>query len=256
MPRAVTQDEAKAANREFYDLVSDVYEAADGRRDERLGRYLDRQLSRVAGACGAGRVLDLGCGTGFVASRAVRLFRHVEGVDISAKVLEKARQAVPEAVFHNAEADLLPFESGSFDAVVAVAFLHHVADHTPVFREIRRVLRPGGILYTDHDLDRRFFLVFRAPLGVYRFFRNEEKRYRSFCSALPAEIYEATEVHHNGVEASKLVRALHGLKFTAVSASYHWLGLSPLFDKIGLIFNADGRCWHGLAPSLSLWAQA
>jgi SAM-dependent methyltransferase len=256
MSTTVTQAQAKAANRRFYDLVSDVYEVADGRRDERLGRYLDRQLGRVARASGAGRLLDLGCGTGFVASRAVSLFRQVEGVDISSRVIDKARVAVPLATFHNAEADRLPFESHSFDAIVAVAFLHHVADHNPVFQELRRILRPGGILYTDHDLDRRFFFVFRAPLAAYRLLRNEEQRYRVLCPALPPDIYDATEVHHNGVDSSKLMASLRDLGFSTVHASYHWLGLSPVFDKLGRLINGDGRCPRGLAPSLSLWAQA
>ncbi|MBI5533683.1 MAG: class I SAM-dependent methyltransferase [Deltaproteobacteria bacterium] len=255
MSAEVTQAQSKAANRTFYDLVSDVYEEADGRRDERLGRYLDRQLGRVASACGAGRVLDLGCGTGFVASRAVRLFHQVDGVDISPKVLEKARASVPGATFHTAEADGLPFESGSFDAVVAVAFLHHVADHTPVFREIHRVLRPGGMLYTDHDLDRLFFLVFRGPLAVYRLLRNEEKRYRALCPALPSDIYRATEVHHDGVDATGMVRALRVLQFQSVRASYHWMGLSPWFDRIGRVVNDEGTARRGFAPSLTLWAQ-
>jgi ubiquinone/menaquinone biosynthesis C-methylase UbiE len=250
-----TPEEIKAANRRFYDLAFRVYEEADGRRGEGLGRYLDRRLRVVRDQAGEGPLLDLGCGTGFLASRARRLFPRVVGVDLSPLILTEARKHNPQIAFLAADSDSLPFRDNTFRAVAAVALLHHLPGHRRFFAEARRVLKPDGILYTDHDLERRFRNLFYLPLRLYRVFRDEEQRYRRACPELTSRLYRATEIHREGLNPEILRREMEEAGFVEIEVRTHWLGLSPVFDRIGRLLNPDGKAPRGFAPSISITAK-
>jgi ubiquinone/menaquinone biosynthesis C-methylase UbiE len=103
----------------------------------------------------AGRVLDMGCGTG-VAARTIAQREgfggHVVGVDLSASLTTAAtRLADNEGVanqveFEAGDTQSLGLNSESFDAVVAHTLLSHVDDPGAVLSEARRVVRPGGLI--------------------------------------------------------------------------------------------------------------
>src|SRR5437870_3972474 len=117
---------------------------ADRRLDERAVAWA---LATVALAGPASRVLDLGCGDGRVAARLAAAGAEVTGVDPSAVALERARAAHPELTFLPPGAGgRLPLDDASFDAVVCIDVLQHVADTQLLMSETRRVLRAGGLL--------------------------------------------------------------------------------------------------------------
>jgi SAM-dependent methyltransferase len=105
--------------------------------DPRL-RAIVASLSPLGGR----RVLDLGCGKGRYCSDLSDLGASLVGLDLSAGMLAEA--AGLDRV--KATARRLPFESASFDRVMAVEVFEHLAPQSldVVFREVRRVLRPGG----------------------------------------------------------------------------------------------------------------
>jgi SAM-dependent methyltransferase len=88
------------------------------------------------------RVLDLGCGRGGVAEVVWRDVRLAAGVDPDPRSLAEHRAEGMPVVRGVGES--LPFEADSFDLVVSVWVLEHLADPLGVFIEVRRVLRPGG----------------------------------------------------------------------------------------------------------------
>jgi arsenite methyltransferase len=97
------------------------------------------------------RVLDLGSGSGmdvFAAAVQVGPEGSVTGVDITPEQLAKAdRLRSDEQVsFRRARIEELPFEDGSFDAVISNGVVNLSADKRRVFAEAARVLRPGGRL--------------------------------------------------------------------------------------------------------------
>lgn len=97
---------------------------------------------------GGTRLLDIGCWNGdFLARvRAAHLYSELCGVDlVPASVLAaQAKGFVAQAVDLNGEP--LPFEDGRFDAVTILAVLEHVFDPYAIIADIRRVLKPGGVL--------------------------------------------------------------------------------------------------------------
>jgi ubiquinone/menaquinone biosynthesis C-methylase UbiE len=93
------------------------------------------------------RILDVGCSTGHVIAALPEWYERT-GADISSGAIELARAVRPEIRFVEAPVEDLPFEDGSFDCVLALDVLsaRGVDDEGVALREIRRVLRPGGIL--------------------------------------------------------------------------------------------------------------
>lgn len=95
-------------------------------------------------------VLDVGCGTGVLLRRLKATFPEstVWGLDLSAHMLGRA---APKNLDHNpfhvtlGDSEFLPFSDDSFDAVVCSNSFHHYPRQEDVVREMRRVLRPGGI---------------------------------------------------------------------------------------------------------------
>lgn len=94
---------------------------------------------------GARQVLEIGCGRGQFAER----MQAGLGVDVLAT--DRSEAMVRATAAHGvraevADADALPYADDSFDAVVAMWMLYHVPDLDRALTEIRRVLRPGGVL--------------------------------------------------------------------------------------------------------------
>jgi ubiquinone/menaquinone biosynthesis C-methylase UbiE len=92
----------------------------------------------------AGDALDAACGTGRHAAELAALGHRVIGVDTTEAMLEVARAKVPDADFRRGALEDLPLGDESVDVITCALALTHVPDLTPVLREFRRVLRPGG----------------------------------------------------------------------------------------------------------------
>ena len=108
----------------------------------------DQVVPAMVGASGAApgsRVLDLCCGHGNVTEALAATGAEVTGLDFSAAMLEAARARVPQADLVEGDAQAMPFEDASFDAVTCNVGLGHVPDQPKAVREIARVLRPGGV---------------------------------------------------------------------------------------------------------------
>lgn len=98
------------------------------------------------------RVLDVGCGTGYlsrIVAPVVTPSGHVTGVDPSPAMIDYAtRRAPANCTYVEGEGQDLPFPDGSFDLVISSLAVHHIpAEARPgALRQMFRVLRPGGRL--------------------------------------------------------------------------------------------------------------
>jgi SAM-dependent methyltransferase len=102
------------------------------------------------GAFAGGRVLDVGCGNGYVLSKYARGGAEVVGVDLTETGVGLSRRRFELSAltgsFLVGSAEDLPLASDSFDCVCSMGVLHHTPDTPRAFGELRRVLRPGGLL--------------------------------------------------------------------------------------------------------------
>lgn len=117
--------------------------------DRFMGRYsvpLAPQLADFAGVVPGQRVLDVGCGPGALTDELVaRLGADaVSAVDPSEPFVEAVRQRQPGVGVQRAAAELLPFDSDSFDAALAQLVVHFMEDPVAGLREMARVTRIGG----------------------------------------------------------------------------------------------------------------
>ncbi|MGC4069029.1 MAG: bifunctional 2-polyprenyl-6-hydroxyphenol methylase/3-demethylubiquinol 3-O-methyltransferase UbiG [Polyangiaceae bacterium] len=123
------------------------------------------------------RVLDLGCGAGFLSNALARDGFSVVGVDTSDASLSVARtHDVTHSVhYQRSDATDLPFPDASFDAVCAMDLLEHVFPPETVLKEASRVLRPGGTFFF-HTFNRNWLAWLIVIKGVEWFVRNTPKR--------------------------------------------------------------------------------
>jgi SAM-dependent methyltransferase len=90
-------------------------------------------------------VLDVACGSGVVAKRAVRRGAAVTGVDLAPRMLELAAALNPECTFREASVDSMPFDNDAFDAVVCAFGIGHFPDPPAAVAECARVTRAAGM---------------------------------------------------------------------------------------------------------------
>lgn len=93
------------------------------------------------------RVLDVGCGPGRALLLLESLGLKPVACDLSEVSLRLATSRAPGSRLVQADALRLPMRDGVFDAVVCDGVLHHTPDAAGGFREIARVVRPGGVIY-------------------------------------------------------------------------------------------------------------
>jgi SAM-dependent methyltransferase len=131
-----------------YDVVADQYV----RRlfDELRHKPFDRELlDRFAAMIPqAGSVCDIGCGPGQVARYLQERGVRVCGIDLSPAMVEQARRLVSGVEFRQGDMTALDLSDGTWDGIVAFYSIIHVPreDVAGALVELRRVLRPGGVL--------------------------------------------------------------------------------------------------------------
>ncbi|MBU1148594.1 class I SAM-dependent methyltransferase [Patescibacteria group bacterium] len=95
------------------------------------------------------KALDAGCGNGRLYDSLQELDIEYQGVDISSKLIDKAKNKYPEAKFEVGDILSLPFADQQFDVLLSIATLHHVPSskyRKQVIEDFARVIKPGGYL--------------------------------------------------------------------------------------------------------------
>lgn len=135
------------------------------RRDYAI-EYLAASLSQRA------RVLDLGCGTGPVLAELRRRGLACVGIDYAPDMLAFAaerlrRLAVDDSGLLRGDCRRIPFPDASFDAVVCLGVISYVQRYDEVLREVRRVLKPGGVMIVSFR--NKFAPLLLDPVSALKF---------------------------------------------------------------------------------------
>ncbi len=180
-----------------YDRVADEYV----RRlcDELRHKPLDRQLlDRFAASVrDIGPACELGCGPGHVTRYLREREIDISGVDLSAEMVARARALNPGITFHQGDMRALPVPDAMWAGIVAFYSLIHIsrAEMVATLRELRRVLRPGGLLLLSFHLGDDFLHLdelWDQKVNVdFHHFRTPEMI--GFLTAAGFEIEEAIE---------------------------------------------------------------
>jgi ubiquinone/menaquinone biosynthesis C-methylase UbiE len=167
-----------------YDTVARAY--AERFSSELDHKPFDREvLDAFAGRLtGMGTLVDIGCGPGQIAAFLASRGAEVQGVDLSPKMIEVARELHPEIEFRTADMRALPFDDESLAGLSAMYCIIHIPrdEVTTVLGELRRVLYPGGLLLMSFHVGSRVehaseFLDESVSIDFVFFERDEMEGY-------------------------------------------------------------------------------
>ena len=131
--------------------------------DDFLGQITREVVPTLLDAADVGkgsRVLDVATGPGYAAAAAHARGASVVGVDVATAMVQLAGSRYPGIDFRAADAETLPFEDGSFDAVVSNFIVPHLGRPEQAVGELARVLEVGGALaLTTWDQPERMRLL-------------------------------------------------------------------------------------------------
>jgi demethylmenaquinone methyltransferase/2-methoxy-6-polyprenyl-1,4-benzoquinol methylase len=162
-------EERPAFVRGIFDRTARHYDRINALLSLGAGRRYRREMLGWAGLQPGMRVLDVAIGTGLVAREARHLLAGrglIVGLDVSEGMLAQARRAGAADVLVLGHAEALPFAGSSFDLLSVGYALRHVADLVLAFRELARVLAPGGTLLVL-ELSRPRATLRRALMRFY-----------------------------------------------------------------------------------------
>jgi ubiquinone/menaquinone biosynthesis C-methylase UbiE len=148
VPQDRMNDNITQSIRKSYDQLADEY----ARRifSELQHKPFDRQLLNrfAAEVSGRGEVCDMGCGPGQVARYLRDAGTTVFGLDLSPRMLEQARKFNPDISFREGNMMALDLQDGSLAGITAFYAIVNIPKESlpSVFREMERVLQPGGLL--------------------------------------------------------------------------------------------------------------
>lgn len=189
-------------NSEFYDLeyyISMEYRYRSGAQNSRI-----RNILQAAGDVRGLRALDIGCGGGFFSHEMQMRGAQATGIDYSPFAIQFAKDRFRDIDFRRMSAyELEQLPAHSYDIVTLLDVIEHMGDHDTLFRGIRHVLKPGGILVVSTDFDDsawnhgtgKFLMkvsqLFSAQGRAYRFIKKVEayrKQFRNYHASHIAEL--------------------------------------------------------------------
>jgi 2-polyprenyl-3-methyl-5-hydroxy-6-metoxy-1,4-benzoquinol methylase len=157
----------------FWNYWADHPELHEQYFTAQVGEAVARFLSFATELRGA-RILDYGCGLGFLADKLLNHGAVVTAVDFSERSVAHVnatldKRASWEGAFVG-KGETLPFPAGGFDAITCIEVIEHLFDHDRItmLDEFRRLLRPGGIVMisTPNDEDLRKSMVVCPDCGT------------------------------------------------------------------------------------------
>jgi SAM-dependent methyltransferase len=238
-----TYDGVMRANIEMHTRLADSYRGAEPHYRPENVALVKRRLSDLVQRTGATRLLDLGCGAGFMIDIARDLVGEIHGVDITPAMMSRIDTSGPARI-EIFEADSGAFTPhGLYEIVTAYSFLHHLYDVTATCRTAFKALTEGGCFYADLEPNFYFWNAL-APLergGSYdpivtreieMVTYKDEDFEKSF--GMAREVFHAAEWGKSelgGFREEELRETLLRVGFRAVDVQYHWfLGQSSLLN--------------------------
>jgi SAM-dependent methyltransferase len=155
MAQVVVMTEKKPTEAEFDAYASSYKEHVDkalafsGLKVDFFTKVKTNYIADIINKSFGGEVdlLDVGCGIGNYHDTLRSHARTLTGIDLSEASIGLARANHPDVIYKTFDGITIPFAPGGFDMAIAICVFHHVApaQRLELAKEIRRVIRPGGI---------------------------------------------------------------------------------------------------------------
>jgi len=230
----ITNEDVLEANINVHTKLADEYQNEPHFRPENKKR-VQEILNKIFEQTSATKLLDFGCGTGFIIDLAKANISEITGVDITQAMLDKVD------VSGSCKIELFRDDAGKYkgkkdyyDVVTSYAFLHHLYDIKSVFQNAYNSLKKGGVYYADLDPNYYFWqslsslnregnydpiLKREIEMVVYK----DEDVQSKF--GIAEGIFDKSEYGKNikgGFQEEELVETLKNVGFSNVKIQYHW----------------------------------
>lgn len=196
---------------------------------------VEAKLKPVFEQTQAKKMLDLGCGTGFVINIAKKYVAEIHGVDVTQAMMDKVdRTGNAKIELFNHDTGSFEAAAGTYDVVTAYSFLHHLYDVVPTLKTAYGALRSGGVFYADLDpnyyfwegvnkLDRKgtYDEIVKREIEMVTY--KDEDIEKNF--GVEKDIFNSAEYGKNikgGFRAGELEVALQEIGFKKINFFYHW----------------------------------
>lgn len=245
-----------AANIALHSRMSDDYSTCEPHFRPENVAHVESRLRPIFAQTNAKKILDLGCGTGFVINIAKKYVTEIHGVDVTQAMMDKVdRSGGAKIELFNHDSGSFPAAAGAYDMVTAYSFLHHLYDVMPTLNTAFKALRPGGVFFADLDpnyyfweavnkLDRNgaYDPIVKREVEMVTY--KDEDIQKNF--GVAKEVFNFAEYGKNikgGFRAEDLQAALTQTGFKKVTFFYHWfIGQGKLINDDG--FTKEDRFRH------------
>jgi len=134
-------------------------------------RFLEPMVYEKIDFSNAQRIVEVGCGVGAETEILLERFPNLEihGIDAAKEQIERAKKRLDKYIKQGrvklslGDAAHLPYKDNEYDGAFVCFFLEHVGSPIEILKEVRRVLRPGGLIYCTEVLNATFFLHPYSP---------------------------------------------------------------------------------------------
>jgi len=145
-------------SRKYDRLHGDIFNSLE---QQRLHKALATALAAVATGSKPATALDYGCGSGNLTRHLIELGVNTVSADISLGFLSLIERNFSQTglskVLELNGRDLSNVPSGHFDLAAIYSVLHHVPDYLRIVEELCRVVKPGGVVYIDHEVIESYY---------------------------------------------------------------------------------------------------
>ncbi|MEQ8675446.1 MAG: methyltransferase domain-containing protein [Aggregatilineales bacterium] len=244
-------DKAKIldANIHYHTAMADQYDQLNPHTSAENRDRVESIIKTLAQKTNGDKLIDLGCGTGFMLNVSKAHFNQVVGIDITPAMLERIDRTSPRAeiILELANTEAIPYPDNTFDVCTAYSFLHHLYDLPATLKEAYRVLKPGGWFYCGLEPNQNFWELVSKFASVENLPPSLAREVRNVLQivAVVADEIDVTEEQVTLAEYQKIVKGgftgddvldiLRTIGFEEARIEYDWyLGQGQLSHEQGI----------------------
>lgn len=235
--KALSQQEVIDANIYVHSSIVSEYDNEPHFRPENKKKVTNRLVSLINDLPKnpEKRLLDFGCGTGFIIDLIKDRFHRIDGVDVTQAMLDCIDTTSGNIYLHNGPAEQTPFADSTFDMTTAYSFMDHLVDYKELLKEAFRVLKPGGLFYIDLNPNRKFWQSLQEIDAtntsthkfitdeVYATIHNDERVSQQYnIDKEKLILAEPEKTKASGFDAEEVLDAARKIGFNEVKVNYHW----------------------------------
>jgi ubiquinone/menaquinone biosynthesis C-methylase UbiE len=232
-----------AANIAVHTAISEEYNTDSHWRPENIKKVRDRILKIVSRLPDKNRVLDMGCGTGFLINLTHDLFKRVDGIDITDAMTKQVDLSPGNIYISNQAAENTTFEDNLFDLITAYSFLDHAFSLEDILKEAYRLLKTGGYFYADLNPNRQFWSKLKSLDSSAEYSAAVQREVDALNNGdtisntkgldkQTMELAEPGKAKLNGFDRNEVISLAKKLGFKEVKVEYDWfLGEAQLIHS-------------------------